>query len=378
MTMTNLAPPSSTRRERQVVQITALMRAGESARAAGLTLEHAAEFPDDLGLLARAGGDARAYDVVVIGGGAAGLSAALVLGRARRRVAVIDAGSPRNAPAAHMQGFLSRDGMPPSDFLAAARAEVMGYGVEVLADRVLGIDRGYRVRLAGGPAVTARRILLATGVSDALPDLPGVLERWGRDLLHCPYCHGWEVRDQPLGVLGSHPGAVQHAQLVRQWSDDVVFFVHTLAVTAVERAQLEVRGIRVVDGEVARLVVDADRLTGVELVGGRVIATHRGVRPSGQRPARRRPGGRPRLRTRCGGIRHRRRNRAHEHTGRLGRGQCRGSACPGDHLGRRRFRRRHRDERRPRAGRRGPPHALTRRRPRGAEHTDARGLPSRP
>jgi thioredoxin reductase len=269
--MTNLAPPSSTRRERQVVQITSLMRAGESARAAGLTLEHAAEFPDDLGLLARTGGDARAYDVVVIGGGAAGLSAALVLGRARRRVAVIDAGSPRNAPAAHMQGFLSRDGMPPSDFLAAARAEVMGYGVEVLADRVLGIDRGFLVRLAGGAAVTARRILLATGVSDGLPDLPGVRERWGRDLLHCPYCHGWEVRDQPLGVLGSHPGAVQHAQLVRQWSDDVVFFVHTLAVSAVERAQLEVRGIRVVDGEVARLVVDADRLTGVELVGGRVI-----------------------------------------------------------------------------------------------------------
>ena len=144
-----------------------------------MTLEHAAEFPDDLGLLARAGGDARAYDVVVIGGGAAGLSAALVLGRARRRVAVIDAGSPRNAPAAHMQGFLSRDGMPPSDFLAAARAEVMGYGVEVLEDRVLGIDRGYLVRLAGGPAVTARRILLATGVSDALPDLPGVARTVG-------------------------------------------------------------------------------------------------------------------------------------------------------------------------------------------------------
>jgi thioredoxin reductase len=270
--MTNLAPPSSTRRERQVVQITSLMRAGESARAAGLTLEHAAEFPDDLGLLARTGGDARAYDVVVIGGGAAGLSAALVLGRARRRVAVIDAGSPRNAPAAHMQGFLSRDGMPPSDFLAAARAEVMGYGVEVLADRVLGIDRGYLVRLAGGAAVTARRILLATGVSDGLPDLPGVRERWGRDLLHCPYCHGWEVRDQPLGVLGTHPGAVAHARLVHQWSDDVVYFAHTSAVPAADRAQLTALGVRVVDGEVVRLVVDDDRLTGVQLADGTVVA----------------------------------------------------------------------------------------------------------
>ncbi len=270
--MTNAASPSSTRRERQVVQIAALTVAGDVARAAGLRLEHAAEFPDDVGLLAQVSGEVRAYDVVVVGGGAAGLSAALVLGRARRRVAVIDAGSPRNAPAAHMQGFLSRDGMPPAEFLAAARGEVAAYGVEVVPDRVLGIDPGFFVRLAGGSVVTARRLLLATGVGDGLPEIPGVRERWGRDLLHCPYCHGWEVRDQPLGVLGSHPDAVQHAQLVRQWSDDVVFFVHTLDVSAVERAQLEARGVRVVDGEVTRLVVEADRLTGVELGDGRVIA----------------------------------------------------------------------------------------------------------
>ena len=132
-----------------------------------------------------------------------------------------------------MQGFLSRDGIPPADFLAAGRAEIEGYGVEVLEDRVrgfeFGIEPGFFVRLAGGQALTARRILLATGVGDELPDIPGGRERWGRDLLHCPYCHGWEVRDQPVGVLGSHPGAVQHAQLVRQWSADVVFFVHTHA-----------------------------------------------------------------------------------------------------------------------------------------------------
>src|SRR3954468_23933536 len=127
------------------------------------------------------------------------------------------------------------------------------------------------VRCCAPGASSSRPACVTTGVREALPAIRGVPERWGRDLLHCPYCHGWEVRDQPLGVLGSHPGAVQHAQLVRQWSDDVVFFVHTVAVTAVERAQLEVRDIRVVDGEVARLVVDADRLTGVELVGGRVI-----------------------------------------------------------------------------------------------------------
>lgn len=210
-------------------------------------------------------------DVVVVGGGAAGLSAALVLGRARRRVAVVDAGSPRNAAAAHMQGFLSRDGMPPADLLAAGRAEVTGYGVELIEDQVVGIDAGFAVRLAAGRVLTARRILVATGVRDDLPDIPGVRERWARDLLHCPYCHGWEVRDQPIGVLGTHPGSVHHALLVRQWSDDVIFFVHTCDMTYTERIQLEARGVRVVSGELARLVVDADRLTGVELVDRQVF-----------------------------------------------------------------------------------------------------------
>ena len=212
------------------------------------------------------------YDVVIVGGGAAGLNAALVLGRARRRVAVIDSGAPRNAPAAHMQGFLSRDGMPPAELLAVGRAEVIGYGVEIVNDQVLTIEPGFVVRLANGQVLTARRILVATGVGDELPDIPGVRERWGKDLLHCPYCHGWEVRDQPLGVLGTHPMSVLHAQLVRQWSDDVTYFVHTNDLTAAEQAQLEARGIHIVRGEVARLVIDADQLTGVELTDGRVIA----------------------------------------------------------------------------------------------------------
>jgi thioredoxin reductase len=216
--------------------------------------------------------DSTVYDVVVVGGGAAGLSAALVLGRARRRVAVVDAGAPRNAPAAHLQGFLSRNGMPPAELLAAGRVEVAGYGVELVEDHVVGIEAGFYVRLAGGRVLKARRILVATGVRDELPEIPGVRQRWGRDLLHCPYCHGWEVRDEPIGVLGTLPGSVDHAQLVRQWSDDVVFFVHTYDLTSAERAQLAARGIRVVSGEVARLMVEADRLTGVELVDGRVIA----------------------------------------------------------------------------------------------------------
>jgi thioredoxin reductase len=215
--------------------------------------------------------ETRSYDVVVVGGGAAGLSAALVLGRARRRVAVVDAGAPRNAPAAHMQGFLSRDGMPPADLLAAGRAEAAGYGVELVEDTVTAIEAGFVVRLAGGRALQARRILVATGARDELPEIPGVEARWGRDLLHCPYCHGWEVRDQPIGVLGTIPGSVLHAQLVRQWSDDVAFFVHTYELSTVEQGELEARGVQIVRGEVARLVVEDDRLTGVELTDGRAI-----------------------------------------------------------------------------------------------------------
>ena len=212
------------------------------------------------------------YDVVVVGGGAAGLSAALVLARARRTVAVADAGGPRNAPAAHMHGFLSRDGMPPHDLVAAGRSEVADYGGRLIDDTVVDVAPGFYVQLAGGSSLHARRMLIATGLRDELPDVPGVRERWGRDLLHCPYCHGWEVRDQPLGVLGGSPEAVQHALLVRQWSPDVVLFPHTGTLTPEQREQLQARGIQIVDGTVARLVVDDDQLQGVELADGTVVA----------------------------------------------------------------------------------------------------------
>lgn len=229
------------------------------------------------------------YEVVVVGGGAAGLSAALVLGRARRRVAVVDAGEPRNAPAAAMHGFLSRDGMPPAALLAAGRAEVAAYGTDLYAARVdeitaAGPERpdgpsgtwgerpgGFLVRLDGGAVLTARRVLLATGLRDELPGLPGVRERWGRDVLHCPYCHGYEVRDAPLGVIGTGPTAVHQALMVRQWSPDVVLFAHGLPLGADERERLTARGIRIEEGAVRRLAVADDRLTGVELADGRVV-----------------------------------------------------------------------------------------------------------
>ncbi|MFI0422753.1 NAD(P)/FAD-dependent oxidoreductase [Spongiactinospora sp. 9N601] len=211
------------------------------------------------------------YDVVVVGAGAAGLNAALLLGRARRDVAVIDAGEPRNAPAAHMHGFLSRDGTPPAALLEAGRAEVARYGVRLLRGRVEEIEPGFSVRLAGGPVLGARRILVATGLRDELPGIPGVRERWGKDVLHCPYCHGHEVAGRPLAVLGTHPGAVHQALLLRQWSEDVVFLKHTLDLAAEDRERLEAFGLRVVEGEIDHLVVEGDRLRGVELAGGRVL-----------------------------------------------------------------------------------------------------------
>ena len=214
----------------------------------------------------------RDHDVVVVGGGAAGLNAALVLSRARRTVAVVDAGGPRNPPAAHLHGFLSRDGMPPRDLLAAGRSEVSGYGGTLIDDTVVGVEPGFQVRLADGSPLRARRVLVATGLRDELPEVPGVRERWGRDLLHCPYCHGYEVRDQPLGVLGGSPEAVQHALLIRQWSPNVIVFPHTDALGPEQQERLTARGISITEGAVARLVVANDRLDGVELTGGTVIA----------------------------------------------------------------------------------------------------------
>ncbi|WP_432743802.1 NAD(P)/FAD-dependent oxidoreductase [Streptomyces sp. JH002] len=207
-----------------------------------------------------------AYDTLIMGGGAAGLSAALVLGRAHRRVAVVDGGAPRNAPAAHMHGFLSRDGLPPGELLALGRTEVAGYGVELidaLVEDVRAADDGFAARLGDGRRLTARRLILATGLRDELPGIPGVRERWGKEVAACPYCHGYEVRDRPIGVIGS----VHLALLLGQWSGDIAYFPHDVPVAPQEREQLEARGVRIVTGRVNRLAVEDDRLRGVEVDG---------------------------------------------------------------------------------------------------------------
>ena len=214
------------------------------------------------------------YDVVVVGGGTAGLAGALTLARARRRVLVIDDGKPRNAPAGHVHNYLGREGTPPAELLAIGRREVAGYGGEVVTGRVASAERtgeGFRIHLADGPRVSARRLLVTTGLVDELPDIPGVRELWGSDVLHCPYCHGWDVRDRPIGVLGG-PFGVHQALLWRQWSADVVLFRHTgPEPTDDEREQLAARGIAVVEGAVAGLETAGGRLSGVRLAGGDVV-----------------------------------------------------------------------------------------------------------
>jgi thioredoxin reductase len=216
------------------------------------------------------------YDVVVTGGGAAGLSAALVLSRALRRVVVVDAAAPRNAPAARMHGYLSRDGIPPAELLAAGRHEVKSYGGVFLAGTVTRLVHdgrsGFWVFLDGGQRISARRLLVTTGLRDELPDVPGLRGRWARDVLHCPYCHGHEVRDRQLGVLGGVPGAVRYAQIVRQWTRDLVYFTPPGILTAADRTQLLARAIGVVEGTIQQLVIDdGDHLRGVQMHDGCVI-----------------------------------------------------------------------------------------------------------
>ncbi|GAA3030541.1 NAD(P)/FAD-dependent oxidoreductase [Streptosporangium longisporum] len=213
------------------------------------------------------------YDVVVVGGGAAGLNAASVLAQARRRVLVIDAGTPRNAPAARMRGYLSREGANPAELLRTGREEVRSYGGEVMEETVTGVGRDgeeFLVEFEGRAGVRARRLLVATGLRDELPPVPGLAERWGRDVLHCPYCHGHEVRDEPIAVLGTDEEGPEHALMLRQWSDDVTL-LQQVPIGDEDRRRLDARDVSVVEGPVTELVVENDRLTGVRVTGRDVV-----------------------------------------------------------------------------------------------------------
>jgi len=216
------------------------------------------------------------WDVIVAGGGPAGLSAALLLGRSRRRVLVIDEGMPRNRFAAHAHGVLGQEGVPPRELLARGRAEAAGYGVEFadgVAARVEREEDGLRVVTADGVVRTARALIAATGIGDELPGIPGLAERWGATVLHCPYCHGWEVRDQRLGVLTTSPLGLHQAELVRQWSDRVTVFTAGLGELAPEaERRLRSRGVVLEPAPVAAIVGEGTAIDAVRLEGGREVA----------------------------------------------------------------------------------------------------------
>jgi thioredoxin reductase len=189
-------------------------------------------------------------------------------------VLVIDAGRPRNAVSAGVHSFLTRDGMSPSDLATIGAAEVRQYGGELVTGTVTSARRKGRrleVHTDDGRVFEARRLVVTTGVVDELPDVPGVAELWGRDVLHCPYCHGWEMRDRAIGVLGSGPAAVREALLFRQWSEDITLFQHVLRLSPDERDQLDALNVRVVPGEVDRLVARDGRLVAVALRDGRTV-----------------------------------------------------------------------------------------------------------
>lgn len=208
------------------------------------------------------------FDVAVVGGGPAGLSAALSLARARRRVIVFDAGDPRNGVAAHMHGVLGHDGLPPARLLERGRDEVSGYGGLIVDGRV-GTARadGDGIEVAGpAGAVTARRLIVATGLRDGLPDIPGLREQWGRGVVVCPYCDGWERRHHTIGIIATGQHAIGQAHQLRQWSERIVYFPNDVGEpSAEEQRSLARRDIRVEQGRVLGVQPSAGRLTAVGL-----------------------------------------------------------------------------------------------------------------
>ena len=237
------------------------------------------------------------WDAIVIGGGAAGLSAAQTLGRSLRRTLVIDSGQPRNRFAAHMHNVLGLDGTPPLTLLERGRAEAAAYGVEFRADGVrtvreagpdpdapsgpeagTGPDAGLIVELDSGAQLRTRALVVATGITDVLPDIPGLAERWGTSVLGCPYCHGWEVRGRRLAVVTVSPMGMHQATLIRQWSEDVTVFTAGLVDAAGDSLLddetvrgLRARGVRLEPAAVAEVLGDGDQVTGVRTVDGRTF-----------------------------------------------------------------------------------------------------------
>jgi thioredoxin reductase len=198
------------------------------------------------------------FDVIVVGGGVAALSSALVLGRSRRRTLVLDAGQPRNAPSAAAHSVFTRDGTSPTELLTIGRDQLRPYpSVQLQLGRAVDaqvVRDGFEVSVSGDGSVRSRKLLLAYGVIDELPQIGGIEELWGKSVLHCPYCHGWEVRDEPLALYGRKQAGMELAQLLLGWSRDLVLCTDGPAeLTDEQRAQLARHQIPVIEKPISHL-----------------------------------------------------------------------------------------------------------------------------
>jgi thioredoxin reductase len=217
------------------------------------------------------------WDCIVVGGGAAGLSAALVLGRARHRTLLVDAGGPSNLAAEGIGGLLGHEGRPPAELYALGRAELEAFPTVELRDGTVEggerVDGGLALDLAGGGRELTRRVILATGMEYRKPDLPGLEPLWGRSVFHCPFCHGWEMRDRALAVLGGGPGGLHRAVLLRRWTDDVMLLSDgPPEFDDGDRERLSAAGVEVDERPVARLIARDGTLAAVEFADGSTLA----------------------------------------------------------------------------------------------------------
>lgn len=226
-------------------------------------------------------------DVVIVGGGPAGLSAALVLGRCRRRVVLCDTGRPRNAASRELHGYLTRDCTPPLELLRLGREELRPYGIEMRSVEVTGITcsaEGFDVTLADGSHLASRAVLVAAGVRDHVPEIPGIDECYGITVHHCPYCDGWESRDKRLAVTGKGASVTGLALSLKTWSDQVVVCTDGSRLNARHRAQLSQQGISVHEAKIARVEHEGGQIRRLALAGGESVECDALFFSAGQTP----------------------------------------------------------------------------------------------